>query len=77
MVKAEKAAKAEKTRKGPKKSWFEGLKSEFKKIIWPDRKSLAKQTGAVVAVSIVLGVIIAILDFIFQYGVDILVNISF
>lgn len=26
MVKAEKAAKAEKTRKGPKKSWFEGLK---------------------------------------------------
>ncbi len=77
MVKAEKAAKAEKPQKGSKKSWFEGLKSEFKKIIWPDRKSLAKQTGAVVAVSIVLGVMIAVLDFIFQYGVDILVNIRF
>ncbi|MEE0692756.1 MAG: preprotein translocase subunit SecE [Lachnospiraceae bacterium] len=68
---------AEKTEKGLKKSWFEGLKAEFKKIVWPDQKSLVKQTGAVVAVSIVLGMIIAILDFVFKYGVDILVNISF
>ena len=59
------------------RKWFDGLKAEFKKIIWPDRKSLVKQTGAVVAVSIVLGVMIAVLDFIFQYGIDILVNISF
>jgi preprotein translocase subunit SecE len=68
---------AEKTEKSLKKNWFDGLKAEFKKIIWPDQKSLVRQTGAVVAVSIVLGMIIAILDFIFQYGVDILVNISF
>ncbi len=60
-----------------KKNWFDGLKAEFRKIIWPDQKSLVKQTGAVVAVSIVLGIIISILDFIFQYGVDILVNIGF
>ena len=68
---------AEKAEKSSNKSWFDGLKAEFKKIIWPDRKSLVKQTGAVVAVSIVLGVMIAVLDFIFQYGIDILVNISF
>ena len=68
---------AEKTENSSKKSWFDGLKAEFKKIIWPDCKSLTKQTGAVVAVSIVLGILIAIMDFIFQYGVDILVNISF
>ncbi|HIR76559.1 MAG TPA: preprotein translocase subunit SecE [Candidatus Choladousia intestinipullorum] len=68
---------AEKTEKSSKKSWFDGLKTEFRKIIWPDRKSLVKETGAVVAVSIVLGIIIALLDFIFKYGVDILVNISF
>lgn len=68
---------AEKNEKGLKKSWFDGLKAEFRKIIWPDQKSLVKQTGAVVAVSIVLGMIIAVLDFIFQYGVDILVNIQF
>ncbi len=68
---------AEKTEKSLKKSWFGGLKAEFKKIIWPDRDSLLKETGAVVAVSIVLGMIIAIMDFIFQYGVNVLVNISF
>jgi preprotein translocase subunit SecE len=68
---------AEKTEKSLKKSWFDGLKAEFKKIIWPDRNSLLRETGAVVAVSIVLGMIIAILDFVFQYGVNILVNISF
>ena len=71
-------AKTEKTEKGSKmESWMNGLKEEFKKIIWPDQKTLVKQTVAVVAVSIVLGVMIALLDFIFQYGVDILVNISF
>jgi preprotein translocase subunit SecE len=68
---------AEKTEKSLKKSWFDGLKAEFKKIIWPDRNSLLRETGAVVAVSIVLGMIIAVLDFVFQYGVNILVNISF
>ena len=30
-------------------SWFTGLKAEFNKIIWPDKQSLARQTGAVVA----------------------------
>jgi len=71
-------AKAEKTETNSKiKVWFRGIKAEFKKIIWPDRNTLAKQTGAVIAVSIVLGMIIAMLDFVFQYGVDFLVNISF
>ena len=38
-----------------KKNWFAGLKAEFKKIVWPDKKSLAKQTVAVVVVSVILG----------------------
>ena len=60
-----------------KKSWLDGLQAEFKKIIWPNRADLARETGAVVAVSIVLGMIIALMDFIFQYGVNILVGINF
>ncbi|MCD8021794.1 MAG: preprotein translocase subunit SecE [Lachnospiraceae bacterium] len=75
MATAEKAEKTEKISKF--KNWFNGIKAEFKKIIWPDRTTLTKQTGAVIVVSIVLGMIIAMLDFIFQYGVDVLVNISF
>lgn len=57
-----------------KKSWFKGLKAEFKKIIWPDKVTLAKQTVAVVSVTVATGIIIAIVDFLVQYGVDLLVR---
>ena len=58
-----------------KSNWFTGLKAEFHKIIWPAKEQLAKETTAVVVVSVILGLIIALLDFIIQYGVDILVNL--
>lgn len=71
---AENTGKAvEKTQKN-KKSWVDGLKAEFNKIIWPDTKTLGKQTTAVVIVSVVLGVIITIIDLLVQYGVDFLVK---
>ena len=35
-----------------KKNWFAGLKSEFQKIVWLDKKSLGKQTVAVLVVSV-------------------------
>ena len=60
--------------KAPKTSWFKGLKAEFKKIVWPDKKTLGKQTAAVVFVSVVLGAIISIVDVIAQYGIDLLVK---
>ena len=63
------------TEKAPKTSWFTGLKAEFNKIIWPDKKSLTRQTVAVVAVSVILGLIIAVLDVIIKYGVDFLVTL--
>ena len=63
---------AEKTAK-PK--FIDGLKAEFKKISWPDRQSTFKQSVAVVAISVVLGFIIAVLDYIIQYGVNILTTI--
>ncbi|MBR6642049.1 MAG: preprotein translocase subunit SecE [Lachnospiraceae bacterium] len=52
------------------KSWFKGLKSEFKKIIWPDKKSLGKQTLAVIIITAVLSVIIALLDAGLKIGID-------
>ena len=53
----------------PVKFW-NGVKAEFKKITWPDKDSLLKQSVAVVIISIVVGVIITVLDFALQYGVD-------
>lgn len=64
------------TQKTQKKSWFKGLNKEFKKIIWPDKLELTRQTVAVVSVSVVLGVLIALIDFMIQHGVDILVNLG-
>lgn len=60
--------------KTQKQSWFKGLQKEFKKIIWPDRMTIAKQTAAVVSVSVILGIIIAVVDFVARYGVDLLVK---
>jgi preprotein translocase subunit SecE len=59
----------------PKVSRFAGLKAEFNKIIWPDKESLVRQTTAVVITSVVVGLIIALLDYVIQYGVDFLVNL--
>ncbi len=43
-------------------TWFEGMRAEFRKITWTDRETLAKQTVAVVVISVVLAVIISIMD---------------
>ena len=60
--------------KKQKKSWFKGLKAEFKKIVWPDQKSLTKETAAVVIVSVVVGVIILVVDLIARFGIEFLVK---
>lgn len=56
-------------------SFFKGVKSEFKKISWPDRQSTLKQSIAVVVISVVVGVLIAVLDFVFLHGVDFLTSL--
>lgn len=60
------------TEKTAKTSFFSGVKSEFKKISWPDRKNMLKQSVAVVCISVVVGTIIAVLDFFIEHGVNFL-----
>lgn len=62
------------TEKAPKKSFFKGLKAEFKKIVWPDQEKVGKQTAAVLAVSVVLGAMIAVLDFIIKWGLSFIIK---
>ena len=68
------SAKSDKAPK-PVKFW-DGVKVEFKKITWPNKKDLLNQSIAVAAISIVIGAIIAVLDLILQYGVDFLTTFS-
>lgn len=60
--------------KAAKPKFFDGVKAEFKKIVWPDKDILLKQSIAVVAISVVMGAVIALLDTIFQFGIDFLVK---
>jgi preprotein translocase subunit SecE len=53
-----------------KKSFFKGLKSEFAKIVWPDKETVTKQTIAVMSSAIALGLIIGILDLIIKFGLS-------
>lgn len=61
-------------KKKQKKNVFKGLKAEFNKIVWPSRKSLAKETIAVLVVSVLLGAIISVVDLITRFGIEFLVK---
>ncbi len=59
------------SQKTQKKNWVKGLNGEFKKIVWPDKMTVVKET-AVVSVSVVLEQSSQLVDFFAQYGVDLL-----
>ena len=73
-VSAEKKS-ADKKEKKARTGFWKGVKSEFKKIVWPDREATVKQSIAVVAISVVVGVIIAILDYVVKNGVNFITSI--
>lgn len=70
--KAAKADKAEKksAKKETKPSFFKGLKKEYKKIVFADKETVAKQTVAVLIMSIFIGIMIAVLDFVMKFGLS-------
>lgn len=43
-------------------TYFRGVRSELKKVIWPDRKELMNYTGVVIFISVLVAVIVYILD---------------
>ena len=53
-----------------KKSRLQGLKAEFRRIIWPDKETITKETTAVVVSTVILGIIIALLDLQSKTGLD-------
>lgn len=53
-----------------KKSFFKGLKAEFGRIIWPTKDTVWKESLAVIIVTVVLGLVIAGMDFLIQIGID-------
>ncbi|MDO5146867.1 MAG: preprotein translocase subunit SecE [Eubacteriales bacterium] len=64
---------SDETKKTGIKGWFRGLQSEFKKISWPNKDTLVRETVTVAVVSVILGIIIATLDMVLQYGINFLI----
>lgn len=58
------------SKKENKPGFFKTVSAEFKKIVWPSKEQAVKQSIAVTAVAIVVGVIITIFDFLIQYGIN-------
>lgn len=68
--------KAKEKKKNKAAAFFSGVRTEFQKIIWPDRDTLLKQLAAVLIVSVIVGVLIALIDFGFQNLIDFLLTLG-
>ena len=55
--------------------WFREMKSEMKKVIWPDKQTVAKNTGTVLLFSLLVGVCIWIFDFVMTSAVQMILSI--
>lgn len=62
--------------KAPKKSFFKGLKAEYRKIIWPSKQTVVKESGAVLVITIVLGLIIVGVDILIKFGLGAILGLG-
>ena len=57
-----------------KKHTMQELKAEFGKITWPTKDKLVRQSAAVIVISVILGFIIAGVDYLLQIGLTYIVG---
>jgi len=68
------AKKEETSSPALKRSWFQELKAEFGKITWPDKQRLTRESVVVLISSVLLGFIIAGVDFLIKIGLTYIVG---
>ena len=50
-----------------KKGFFQSMKAELKKVVWPSASQTAKSTGATIAFVLLIAAILIVLNFAFQW----------
>ena len=55
--------------------WFREMKSELKKVVWPNRKTVTKNTGTVLGVSLLIGACIWIFDGVLGAALDLILSL--
>ncbi|KAF5076213.1 preprotein translocase subunit SecE [Oscillibacter ruminantium] len=66
---------AEEAKKKDRGRWFREMKSELKKIVWTDKKTVVKNTGTVLLCSLLIGACIWIFDYVLVNGVQLLIGV--
>ena len=66
--------KKKKNEQAGKKSFVKGMKAEYRKIVWPSKDTVTKQTIAVLVSTIALGVVITVLDLVIRLGLDVILG---
>jgi len=69
------AEEAKAKKKKDRGRWFREMKSELKKIVWPDKKTVAKNTGTVLLCSLAIGACIWIFDYVAVSAIQMLISV--
>lgn len=62
MAKDTSEKKSEKKDQGKLGKWFKDLKIEFKKVVWPTKKTVINNTSVVVSVIAASAILVGLLD---------------
>ena len=55
--------------------WFREMKSELKKVVWPNKKTVLKNTATVLLCSLAIGACIWIFDYAAMTVVDVILSV--
>jgi len=55
--------------------WFREMKSELKKIVWPTKETVVKNTGTVLLCSLIIGVCIWLFDYVAVSAVQMIISV--
>jgi len=55
--------------------WFREMKSELKKVVWPNKQTVLKNTGTVLLCSLIIGVCIWVFDFVAASAVEMILSV--
>ena len=56
-------------------SWLKVHVAEFKRIIWPSKEEIIKETVSVIVISLIFGLIIIGFDYIVELGYNALISL--
>ena len=66
---------AEEKKKKDRGRGFREMRSELKKVVWPNKQTVMKNTGTVLLCSLLIGACIWIFDFVAVSAVDLILHV--